>query len=135
MVEVLDEVISILPEKERFYSELEQMQIKTVNIPNNLQAFHEALKSAFGKDHYSIESLIIKTLHVDTKKGIYSEKDASQVAIRLLDVFTKEHQKEIDQTKKQLSKPKINNSSLVSSMPNHRFIKNINAQQRRYKSD
>jgi len=43
-------------------------------------------------------------LHEDTKKGIYSETDASPVAIRLLDVFTKEHQKEIDDANKELKK-------------------------------
>jgi hypothetical protein len=68
MVEVIDKVISNLPKKERFYGELEKMQIKTADIPNNLYPFHKALKNAFGKDHYSIESLIIKTLHEDTKK-------------------------------------------------------------------
>jgi hypothetical protein len=104
MVEVIGKVISTLPENERLYSELEKMQIQPQHIPNNLYAFHQALKSAFGKDHYSIESLIIKTLHEDTKKGIYSEKDASPVAICLLDIFTKEHQKEISDTKKELSK-------------------------------
>ncbi len=80
------------------------MQIQPQDIPNNLYAFHQALKSTFGKDHYSIESSIIKTLHENTKKGIYSEKDAAPVAIRLLDVFTKEHQKEIDESKKELNK-------------------------------
>jgi hypothetical protein len=104
MVEVIDKVISNLPEKERFYSELQQMQIKTADIPNNLYAFHQALKSAFGKDHYSIESSIIRTLHEDAKKGIYSENHAAPAAIRLLDVFTKEHKKEIEDVKKALSK-------------------------------
>jgi len=102
MLEVIEGVMSSLAEKERFYDELERMQIKTADIPNNLYAFHQALKSAFGKDHYSIESLIIKTLHEDTKKGIYSENDAAPVAIRLLDVFTKEHQKEIYEIKKRI---------------------------------
>jgi len=105
MLDVIGKVMSNLPEKERFYSELERMQIKTADIPNNLYFFHQALKSAFGKDHYSIESLIIKTLHEDAKKGIHSENDAAPAAIRLLDVFTKEHQKDIEDTKKQLSKP------------------------------
>lgn len=99
MIEVISKVISTLPEKDHFYSELGQMQIQPQDIPNNLYTFHQALKSAFGKDHYLIESSIIKTLHEDTKKGIYSENDASPVAIRLLDVFTKEHQKEIDTAK------------------------------------
>jgi hypothetical protein len=107
MVEVIDKVISNLTQKERFYSELENMQIKTADIPNNLYAFHKALKNAFGKDHYSIESLIIKTLHEETKKGTYSENDASPVAIRLLDVFTKEHQKDIDTVKEELNKHPI----------------------------
>jgi hypothetical protein len=104
MIEIINGVLSTLPEKERFYDELEKMQIQPQDIPNNLYAFHQALKAAFGKNHYSIENLIIKTLHENTKKGNYSEKDASSAAIRLLDVFTKEHQKEIDETKKQLSK-------------------------------
>lgn len=104
MIEVIDSVLSTLPEKQRFYSELEKMQIKTADIPNNLYTFHQALASAFGKDHYSIENLIIKTLHEDTTKGIYNEKDAAPAAISLLDVFTKEHQKEIIETKKQLAK-------------------------------
>jgi hypothetical protein len=104
MIEVIEKVISTLPEKERFYSELEKMQLQPQDIPNNLYAFHQALASSFGKYHYSIESLINKTLHEDTKKGMYSENDAAPVAICLLDVFTKEHQKEIDDTKKQLAK-------------------------------
>jgi hypothetical protein len=107
MVEVIGRVLSSLAEKERFYSELEKMQLQPQDIPNNLYAFHQALKAAFGKDHYSIESLIIKTLHENAKKGIYSEKDSAPVAIRLLDVFTKEHQKEIEVTKKQLSQKNI----------------------------
>jgi hypothetical protein len=102
MVEVIDRVLSSLAEKERFYSELEKMQLQPQDIPNNLSAFHQALKASFGKDHYSIESSIIKTLHENTKKGTYSEMDASPAAIRLLDVFTKEHQKEITESKKEL---------------------------------
>jgi hypothetical protein len=90
-----------LTEKERFYSEIEKMQIQPIDVPRDLYAFHQALKSAFGKTHYSIESSIIKMLHENVKKGIYSEKDSAPVAIRLLDVFIKEHQKEIDKSKKE----------------------------------
>ncbi len=103
MSDVIDRVLSSLPEKERFYSELEKMQIKPKDIPNNLYMFHEALKSTFGTHHYAVENTIIKTLHENVKQGIYRENEASIVAIRLLDVFTKEHKKEIDNTKKALN--------------------------------
>jgi hypothetical protein len=102
MVEIIDKVLSSLPEKESFYSELEKMDLTLKDIPNNLYYFHEALKRTFGTHHYSIESLIIKTLHENTKQGIYNEKEASVVAIRLIDVFTKEHNKEISAVKKAL---------------------------------
>jgi hypothetical protein len=103
MVEVIDKVLSSLPEKDRFYAELKKMQIQPQNIPTNLPGFHEVLKGTFGKRHYQIESLIIRTLHENTKQGIYSEKEVSPVAIRLLELFTQEHKKEIDDAKKTLS--------------------------------
>lgn len=104
LIEVINRVLSTLPEKERFYNELEKMQIKPKDIPNSLQVFHAALKSTFGIHHYAIESLIIKTLHENVTQGIYREKEASQVAIRLLDVFIQEHKKEIAIAKKHSNK-------------------------------
>lgn len=103
LTEVMGKVLSTLPEKAHFYRELEKMQIKPNNILNNLYGIHEALKSTFGTHHYSVENSIIKTLHENTEQGIYSEKEASQIAVSLIDVFIKEHKKEIAATKEKLN--------------------------------
>ncbi len=104
IVEVVSKVIASLPEKSQFYSELKSQKINLNDILSNLYVFHEVLKKTFGVHHYGIENLIIKTLHEDTKQGVYSEKEASEVAIRLIDLFTKEHKKEIT-AQKALNQP------------------------------
>ncbi len=102
LTEVIGKVLSTLSEKEHFYRELEKRQIKPKNILNNLYGLHEALKSTFGAHHYSVENSIITTLHESTKQGIYREKETAQIAISLIDVFTKEHKKEITATKEKI---------------------------------
>jgi len=107
MVEVIGKVLSSLPEKALFDVEFKKMGLTLEEIPENLYRFHEALKNAFGKHHFSVESQIIKSLHESVKEGIYKEKDASLVAIQLIDIFTKEHKKEISATKKALSQDSV----------------------------
>ncbi len=103
MVCVIDNVLRSLPEKDHFYIELQKLGLTLEDIPENLYSFHEVLKNTFGKHHYSVENQIIKFLHENVKQGIYEEKDASKIAIQLIDVFTKEHKKEIEATKDALS--------------------------------
>ncbi len=49
MVEVISNVLSSLPEKTLFDTELQKMGLMLEEVPENLYRFHEALKSAFGK--------------------------------------------------------------------------------------
>jgi len=91
MIHIIDNVLKCLPEKEKFYIELQKMGLTLEDIAQNLFRFHEALKSVFEKRHFSVESQIIKSLHESVKNGVYKEKDASVVAIQLIGVFTKEH--------------------------------------------
>jgi hypothetical protein len=103
MIQVIEKTLAELPEKDRFYAELQRMGLTLEDMPQNLYSFHEALKSTFGKHHFSVESQIIKFLHECTKQGIYKEKDASKVVVQLIDVFTKEHKKEIAAAKEALN--------------------------------
>jgi len=103
MIQVIEKILAGLPEKGHFYAELQRMGLTLEDIPQNLYSFHEALKSTFGSHHFSVENQIIKFLHECTKQGIYKEKDASKVVIQLIDVFTKEHKKEIAATKDALN--------------------------------
>jgi hypothetical protein len=103
MIQVTEKTLEGLPEKDRFYAELQKSGLTLEDIPQNLYSFHEALKNTFGKHHFSVESQIIKFLHECTKQGIYKEKDASKAVIQLIDVFTKEHKKEIAATKEALN--------------------------------
>ena len=102
MVRVISNVLGSLPEGDHFYIELQKLGLTIEDIPLNLYGFHEALKNTFGKHHFSVESKIIKFLHESTKQGIYEEKDAAKIASQLIGVFTKEHEKEIRATKKEL---------------------------------
>jgi hypothetical protein len=104
MVHIIDNVLKCLPEKENFYIELHKLGFTLEDVAQNLYRFHEALKSVFGKHHFSVESQIIKSLHESVKNGVYKKKDASLVAIQLIGVFTKEHKKEISRAKKNLRK-------------------------------
>ena len=108
MVEVIDTVLTSTAEKTLLISKLQKLGLTLEDIPQNLHSFHEALESAFGTHHFSVENLIIKTLHEKTKQGIYSEKDAAVVAIRLIDVFTKEHKKDLAAAKEELNQNRQN---------------------------
>lgn len=73
--------------------------MKPEDIADDFETFHQALKSIYGPKHYSIERTIIITLHERTKKGVYQTNDEIIAFGRMINVFMRETEANIESRK------------------------------------
>ena len=87
-------------DKEVFYQTLEaQYRLKPVEIPENYETFHLALRNIYGLRHHAIEREIVKVLHERSERGTYEEVDEIPAFIIIVESYFKEISETIEKSK------------------------------------
>jgi hypothetical protein len=90
ILEVADSALSKIEvsDKARFYQYLNiAYNLKPEEIADNFETFHKAIQQFYGSKHYTIEQIMVRTLHERSKQGLYAESFEIVAFNKMVNVF------------------------------------------------
>lgn len=101
IIECVDKALSYSRcDKVSFYSTLESKYgVKREEIADKFEKVHSALRDTFGTEHYAIDRLIVRTLHIGVKTGSYNQLDEIEAHAKVTEVFMAEAEMGITSSK------------------------------------